>query len=162
MPFCVIQLDYRFISPLLFWSRIYLDFSFISYSMSLFSQNNAIYPNHSVMSSFLTMHNKNTPNNITILRYDLLIIVHDKQWSQKQGCRGWNGRLATHWFFCCLMGSTSHVDSTLCLYGPDYSSWDPGAWFNIKISSSLYRKSHCGDKTLVRSSCFHNEISYTG
>ena len=26
----------------------------------------------------------------------------------------------------------------------------PGPWFNIKMSSYWYRKSHCGDKTVVR------------
>ena len=30
------------------------------------------------------------------------------------------------------------------------------------MSSYLYRKYHCGDKTVVRSSHLHNEISYTG
>ena len=38
----------------------------------------------------------------------------------------------------------------------------PGCWFNIKMSSYQYRKSHCGDKTVVRSSYLHNGISYTG
>ena len=38
----------------------------------------------------------------------------------------------------------------------------PGPWFNIKISSYQYRKSHCGDKMVVRSAYFHNEFSYTG
>ena len=38
----------------------------------------------------------------------------------------------------------------------------PGPRFNIKISSYQYRKSHCGDKTVVRSSYLHNGISYTG
>ena len=28
----------------------------------------------------------------------------------------------------------------------------PGAWFDIKMPSYQYRKSHCGDKTVVRSS----------
>ena len=37
-----------------------------------------------------------------------------------------------------------------------------GLWFNIKMSSYQYRKSHCGDKTVVRSSYLHNGISYTG
>ena len=37
-----------------------------------------------------------------------------------------------------------------------------GPWFNIKMSSHQYRKSHCGDKTVVRSSYLHNEISYAG
>ena len=38
----------------------------------------------------------------------------------------------------------------------------PGPWFNIKMSSYQYRKSHCGYKTIVRSSYLHNGISYTG
>ena len=37
-----------------------------------------------------------------------------------------------------------------------------GPQFNIKLSSYQYRKSHCGDKTVVRSSYLHNGISYTG
>ena len=32
----------------------------------------------------------------------------------------------------------------------------------IKMSSYQYRKSHCGDKMVVRSSYLQNEISYTG
>ena len=35
-------------------------------------------------------------------------------------------------------------------------------WFNIKKSSYQYRKSHCGDKTILRPSYLHNGISYTG
>ena len=38
----------------------------------------------------------------------------------------------------------------------------PGSWFNIKVSSYQYRKSHCGDKTILRPSYLHNGISYTG
>ena len=37
-----------------------------------------------------------------------------------------------------------------------------GPWFNIKILSYQYRKSHCGNKTVVRPSYPHNGISYTG
>ena len=38
-----------------------------------------------------------------------------------------------------------------------------GPWFNIKMPSYQYRKSHCGDnKMIVRSSYLHNGISYTG
>ena len=37
-----------------------------------------------------------------------------------------------------------------------------GPWFNINMSSYQYRKSHCGYKTVVRSSYLHNGISYTG
>ena len=37
-----------------------------------------------------------------------------------------------------------------------------GPWFNIKMSSYQYRKSHFGDKTILRPSYLHNGISYTG
>ena len=37
----------------------------------------------------------------------------------------------------------------------------PGPRFNIKISYQ-YRKSHCGDKIVLRLSYLHNGISYTG
>ena len=37
-----------------------------------------------------------------------------------------------------------------------------GPWFNKKMSSYQYRKSHCGDKTVVRSSYLQNGISYIG
>ena len=40
--------------------------------------------------------------------------------------------------------------------------WSTGPWFNIKMSSYQYRKSHCGDKTILRPSYLHNGISYTG
>ena len=40
--------------------------------------------------------------------------------------------------------------------------YHPGAQFNIKMTSYQYRKSHCGDKTAVRSSYLHNGIFYTG
>ena len=47
------------------------------------------------------------------------------------------------------------------LSGIDPQDWH--AWrFNIKISSYQYRKSHCGDKTILRPSYLHNGISYTG
>ena len=35
-------------------------------------------------------------------------------------------------------------------------------WFSIQMPSYQYRKSHCGDKTVVRSSYLDNRISYTG
>ena len=38
----------------------------------------------------------------------------------------------------------------------------PGGWFNTKMSSYKYRKSHCGDKTVVRSSYLHNRILLSG
>ena len=37
-----------------------------------------------------------------------------------------------------------------------------GPLFNIKFTSYQYRKSHCGNKTILRPSYLHNGISYTG
>ena len=37
-----------------------------------------------------------------------------------------------------------------------------GQWFNIKMSSYQYRKSHCEDKTILRSFYLHYGNSYTG
>ena len=37
-----------------------------------------------------------------------------------------------------------------------------GHWFNIKISSYQYRKSHCGDEMILRPPYLHNGIFYTG
>ena len=45
--------------------------------------------------------------------------------------------------------------------GRSSGSRRPGPWFNIKMSYQ-YRKYHCGDKTVIRSSYLHNGISYTG
>ena len=38
----------------------------------------------------------------------------------------------------------------------------PGGWFNLTMPSYQYKKSHCGDKTILRPSYLHNGISYTG
>ena len=45
------------------------------------------------------------------------------------------------------------------IYKQDSSIW---GWINIKMSSCQYRKSLCGDKTILRPSYLHNGISYTG
>ena len=39
---------------------------------------------------------------------------------------------------------------------------DCWGWFGIKMPSYQYRKSHCGDKTILGPSYFGNGISYTG
>ena len=55
--------------------------------------------------------------------------------------------------------------NTFLSFVPSQFTWGlhkTGPWFNIKMSSYQYRKSHCGDKMVVRSSYLHNEISYAG
>ena len=38
---------------------------------------------------------------------------------------------------------------------------EPGSRFDIKMTSYQYRKSHCGDKTILRPPYLHNGIFYT-
>ena len=45
--------------------------------------------------------------------------------------------------------------------GNSFKQWR-GPWFNIKMSSYQYRKSHCGDNTVIKSSYLHNGNFYTG
>ena len=46
-------------------------------------------------------------------------------------------------------------------YTPQFHNQEVG-WFNIKMPSYQYRKSHCEDKTILRPSYHQNGISYTG
>ena len=60
-----------------------------------------------------------------------------------------------HWpFKSCILLHAGNIKSSSCI--------SSGPWFNIKMASYQYRKSHCGDKTVVRSSYLHNGISYPG
>ena len=74
--------------------------------------------------------------------------------------------------FICVMlyNRQSNVDrlvasfqTCLILNMVNYVFWAiSGPWFNDSMSSYQYRKSHCGDKTILRSSHLHNGISYSG
>ena len=56
----------------------------------------------------------------------------------------------------CLECLSPDVNQSQC------SKPQTGPRFNIKMHSYQYRKSHSGDKTVVRSSYLHNGISYIG
>ena len=62
--------------------------------------------------------------------------------------------------------SSSFGNTHVCIYilvtWLERSYKTPGPRFKIKMTSYQYRKSHCGDKTILRPSYFHNGISYTG
>ena len=66
-------------------------------------------------------------------------------------------RRACKSIFCATCIDTMSIS---CLLVP-WILGSPGPWFNIKMSSYQYRKSHCGDKTILRPSYLHNGISYT-
>ena len=55
-----------------------------------------------------------------------------------------------------------HDNNLQCHQSQQSCIMTTGSWFNIKMSAHQYRKSHCGDKTVVRSSYLHNGISYIG
>ena len=59
--------------------------------------------------------------------------------------------------------STPALNQGMCvnILSADRISKNWGPCFNIKMSYQ-YRKSHCGDKMIIRSSYLHNGISYTG
>ena len=63
-----------------------------------------------------------------------------------------------------LRNTKSDIYSSSLCWAITSNCWplESGGWFNIKMSSYQYRKSHCGDKTVVKSSYLHNGISYTG
>ena len=63
-----------------------------------------------------------------------------------------------HWNVASCCNSLPHKTRTTT----SWSHKEPGPWFNIKMTSYQYRKSHCGDKTILRPSYLHNGISYTG
>ena len=72
-----------------------------------------------------------------------------------------NGRpLSTEYSF--WLNGLCEFYVALVRYGSGTSKPRTGARFNIKMTSYRYRKSYCGDKTVVRSSYLHNGISYTG
>ena len=78
------------------------------------------------------------------------------------------GKIFVKWDFWRRCNGASLVNVRRCWqsfafwYGMRTCVPETGSWFNIKMSSYQYRKSHCGDKTIVRSSDLPNGISYTG
>ena len=75
----------------------------------------------------------------------------------------WKRRIM--WEKCPVLSKKSfgHADMGTTSSSSDHIHPDsPGPRFNIKMTSYQYRKSHCGNKTVVRSSYLHKGISYTG
>ena len=66
------------------------------------------------------------------------------------------------WVSVAMIQSSLIVAHNRMLHKHNYTGVEPGPWFNIKMSSYQYRKPHCGDKTVVRSSYLRIGISYTG
>ena len=77
----------------------------------------------SVSEHYITKSGKHQPD--VELVHVILFLIWDRQWRFYP--RQWIPWLLKPWWYK-----------------------EPGPWFNIKIMSYQYRKSHCGDKTIVR------------
>ena len=87
---------------------------------------------------------------------------------------GWNPPSLQIWINYSLIESTTAVDALVpsvarasVVMVKLFFSWNivvsvPGGWINIKMPSYQYRKSHCGEKTILWQSYLQNGISYTG
>ena len=62
----------------------------------------------------------------------------------------------------CYWHVYAHVLCNLYVGGNKFTLNLNSIWINIKMSSYQYRKSHFGDKTVVKSSYLNNGSSYTG
>ena len=98
---------------------------------------------------FLIKHLQLTPHNLSMR------VKYEMHWTKHYWVLGHFGPnevkpgQALHETMKWLCETCSHLSS--------------GRWFDIKMSSYLYRKFHCGDcKTILRPSCLNNGISYTG
>ena len=80
------------------------------------------------------------------------IICHAPTASRREATRSYSSPLA--------MGALQMIGGDCGLRSLSSSSSSTGPWFNIKMTSYQYRKSHCEDKTILRPSYLHNGISY--
>ena len=67
----------------------------------------------------------------------------------------------------CRVSNVNHDVKSIANWAPErfmlkMTGWHSRPQFNIKMTSYQYRKSHCGDKTILRPSYLRNGISYTG
>ena len=86
-----------------------------------------------------------------------------KQYQTSSIIKKWGSFLKTFWKWGPLWKIGVRMQIFCVDANPDtwcLKSW-PRGWFNIKMLYQ-YRKSHCGDKTILRPSYLHNGISYTG
>ena len=98
--------------------------------------------------------------------FDVLFDLRPNRWLSKQSWGCWF-EMPSHplWRHCNGLQPRHPIARRLyCVSPPTIRVSNAGAsgpWFNIKILSYQYRKSHCGDKTILRPSYLHNGISYT-
>ena len=110
------------------------------------------------------------------LSWRCLLMYHLHGWAGGECAVSCTGQLCWEWQHA--IDESSAASTVWRQRGRGWWGWGGGCWgcggwqvryarevwalINIKTSSFLYRKSHCGDKTVVRSSYLHNGIFYIG
>ena len=102
-------------------------------------------------------HHVIIPSIYLTISYDFFIISHHTISKTNCSTNMWE----SGWRQTYAVSSVPITGHPRCIMG-HVNPLPPGPWFKIKMSSYQYRKFHCGDKTVVRSSYLHNGISYTG
>ena len=103
--------------------------------------------------------------NSIIVTWNISLPAEAGAWLTPALLNGTNGAARVWWFGveCGVKaGKALRKDSVSNCHVASAGLFRSGPWFNIKMSSYQYRKSHFGDKTVVRSSYLQNGISYTG
>ena len=96
-------------------------------------------------------------------RFDVLFVVSMKTVKQAIECPEVWETMMSMWRHCSMIMPHRIWKQFYCvLLSMCPFLWRSWPWFNIKMSSYQHSKSHCGDKTVVRSSYLHKGISYTG
>ena len=98
---------------------------------------------------------------VGVLHWSSCLLSINSLWPSDAIWRQRSGSTLAQVMACCLM-APSHYLNQCWLIISEVQRHSPGGWINIKMSSYQYRKSHCGDKTILRPSYLHNGISYTG
>ena len=97
-----------------------------------------------------------TLHSLVITQFTKCLLAHNSN-LVKMCCIYWNDDDPIRSQLC-----TCHDSSATIKCANLWFNESSGPRFNIKIPSYQYRKSHCGDKTILRPSYLHNGISYTG
>ena len=84
-------------------------------------------------------------------------------WLREKDCGNSNARYHSHALsHGYLWDATMWYESDPRMIEYEYWINPSGPWCDIKLTSYQCRKFHCGDKTILRPSYLHNELSYTG
>ena len=100
--------------------------------------------------------------NLLLSKFDICITNYVNYHASMSRLLVWYVTRGHPWYLQCIMITIHFPLFQIQLLLCRTTIMTPGGWINIKMSSYQYRKSHCGDKMILRPSYLHNGISYTG